>query len=146
MPDQSTNAPGQNISPEKAAELFKERFVDLIADMGTNVHKDPKTLFLIGSLATRLVEEAKKTSWARTKAALSRDAYNSILETLRVQGNQLAAKGDKKASYAAEILAISIIAPTMRADEHIATGNDLLDSMIEDTIKMYRQRAGIRSN
>jgi len=146
MPDQSTNQPSQNISPEKAAELFKQRFVVLMADMGTNVHKDPQTLFLVGSLATRLVDEAKKTSWAQTKAALSRDAYDSILETFRVQANQLAAKGDNKAAHAIEIVAMSVIAPAMRADEHIAAGNDLLDSMIEDTIRIYRQRTDSKSN
>jgi len=134
------------LSFDTREELFKSRFVAVITDMGTNVRKDPETMFFLGSLAGRLVTEGKKTSWAKTKAALSPAAYDSLLNSFQDKANQLAAKGNAKAAYAVEILALSLIAPTMRADEHIASGNELLDNMIEDTIRFYRQRTNMKSN
>ncbi len=151
MPDDTTKNADQQAAPEQISfdspqALFKHRFVMVIKDMGENVHKDPETLFLIGSLAGRLVEQAKKTSWAKTKAALSPQGYDELLNSFKDQANKLAARGNAKAAYAVEILALSLIAPTMRADEHIASGNDLLDNMIEDTIKLYRQRPKTKTN
>jgi len=140
MPEDEKKTAGPRVSFDTPQELFKHHFVMMMADLGANAQKDPETIFLIGSLAGHLVEDSKKTSWAETKASLSRDAYDSILKTFQDQANLLAAKGSSKAAYAIEVLALSVIAPTMRADEHIASGNILLDNMIEDTIKIYRQR------
>ncbi|VAW16871.1 hypothetical protein MNBD_ALPHA12-582 [hydrothermal vent metagenome] len=153
MPDQDNDKETENqkTAPETVAldnprQLFKYRFVTVIGDMGENVHKDPETLFLIGSLAASLIEQVKKPSWTKTKAALSPQAYNELLNSLKDQANQLAAKGKTKAAYAVEIMALSLIAPTMLDDEHIASGNDLLDTMIEDTIKFYRQRTASKKS
>jgi len=151
MPDNAPKNADQQATPEQISfdspqALFKHRFVMVIKDMGENVHKDQEALFLIGSLAGRLIDKAQKTSWAKTKAALSPQGYDELLNSFKDQANQLAAKGNAKAAYAVEILALSLIAPTMRADEHISSGNDLLDNMIEDTIRLYRQRTGAKTN
>ena len=151
MPDDTTDNTSHQAAPEaisfdSPSELFKHRFIMVMSDMGENVHKDSETLFLIGSLAGALVEKAKKATWAKTKAALSPKAYDQLLNSFRDRANQLAAQGNTKAAYAAEILALSLIAPHMRDDEHIASGNDLLDNMIQDTIRFYRQQTGAKKN
>lgn len=127
--------------PDKR-EIFKQRFAAVMIDMGQNVHKDPETLYLIGSLAAHLIDRAKVPDWAALKKALSQEAYTGLLNTFQEQGNEHHKNNNKKAAYAIEILAISVISMTQRDDDHIAEGERLLDKMIEDTVGFFRRRSG----
>jgi len=120
-------------------EFFKSRFISLIADLGKNASKDPKTIWLIGSLAGSILADAKMANWTQFKSALSADAYDRMLAALKTQGNKLSQDGEHKSAYAVETIAISIIAPTMITDEHIEKGNHLLDKMIGDAIDFYHK-------
>lgn len=130
------------VTPEEKRELFKRRFAALMVDMGQNVHKDGETLYLIGSLAAHLIDRAKVKSWPDLKAALSQEAYSGLLTTFQAQATEHAQKGNKKAAYAIEILAISTICITQNDDEQIKSGEQLLDNMIGDTIGLFRRRSG----
>jgi hypothetical protein len=126
----------QQSTPDKD---FKARFIALIKDLGENASKDPETIWLIGSLAGSMLEDASQSNWSELKASLSREGYDQLLNAFKAQGNELASSGNHKAAYAIQTLAISVIAPTMAKDEHIAAGNQLLDKMVDDAINMYRQ-------
>lgn len=133
-----TGTPG----PEEKREIFKERFAAVMVDMGKNVHKDPETLYLIGSLAAHLMDRAKLPTWTELKAALSSEAYSSLLTTFQNQANDHHKKGNKKAAYAIEILAISVICKTQNDDPQVNSGEELLDKMIGDTVSFFRRRSG----
>jgi len=62
-----------------------------------------------------------------------------LLSALKSQGNQLSKDANHKSAYAVETIAISIIAPTMVKDQHIAKGNELLDKMIGDAVDLYHK-------
>ena len=130
------------MTAEEKRDIFKQRFAEVMIDMGRNVHKDGETLYLIGSLAARLVDRAKVNSWEDLKAALSQEAYSGLLTTFEKQANEHARKGNDKAAYAIEILAISTICKTQNADEQIRSGEEMLDKMIGDTIMLFRRRSG----
>ncbi len=123
------------VSPQ---DYFKARFIKLIKDLGENAKDNPEIVWLIGSLAGSILEDANRTSWASFKADLSQEAYSRLLASFQKQGNELAAKGNHKAAYAIETLAISTIAPTMK-DKHIVEGNKLLDQMVDDAVAFYRK-------
>ncbi|VAW21898.1 hypothetical protein MNBD_ALPHA11-105 [hydrothermal vent metagenome] len=124
------------VTPE---EFFKKRFISLMADLGKNASKDMETIWLIGSLAGSILSDAKSPSWAKFKSSLSGEGYDRLLTALKAQGNQLSENGNHKSAYAVETIAISIIAPTMSKDPHIATGNGLLDKMISDAVDLYHK-------
>ncbi|HFC04594.1 MAG TPA: hypothetical protein ENJ55_02715 [Rhizobiales bacterium] len=116
---------------------FKYRFMRLMADLGENAAKDPETIWLIGSLAGSIIEDAGKSSWTELKLSQDKEAQNRLLAAFQSQGTQLAKDNNHRAAYAVETLAISVIAPTMATDEHINEGNKLLDKMISDAIDYY---------
>lgn len=131
------------VTPE---EFFKKRFISLMADLGKNASKDLETVWLIGSLAGSILSDAKSPSWTKFKSSLSGEGYDRLLTALKAQGNQLSEKGNHKAAYAVETIAISIIAPTMSKDEHIASGNKLLDQMIGDSVSFYHKSPAQKPN
>ncbi|MCF6326465.1 MAG: hypothetical protein L3J21_04125 [Devosiaceae bacterium] len=131
------------LTPE---EFFKKRFVALMADLGKNASKDPQTIWLIGSLAGSILSDANIVQWSHFKSALSAEAYNRLLAALKTQGNDLAKDKNHRAAYAVETIAISIIAPTMAKDPHIASGNELLDKMIGDAVGFYHKNPAQKPN
>lgn len=132
----------QAVDPDEKREIFKQRFAQVMIDMGQNVHKDSETLYLIGSLAAHLIDRAKVKTWEDLKAALSQEAYTGLLKTFQAQATEHSQKGNKKAAYAIEILAISVICKTQNDDEHIRSGEEMLDKMIGDTIGLFRRHSG----
>lgn len=131
-----------DISESEKRDLFKQRFVQVMNDMGKNVHKDPETLYMIGSLAAHLIDRAKVPDWVSLKSALSQEAYTGLLNSFQTQGNEHHKNGNKKAAYAIEILAISVICMTQRDDPQLASGEELLDRLIGDTIGLFRRTSG----
>jgi len=131
-------------TPELMKE-FKPRFVSIMRELRENGVKDPETLWLIGSLAGRLVENSGKQSWPDLKAALTNESYDSMLMTFQREGNKLAADGKGKAAHAIETVAASLIASRM-ADPDIVTGNDLMDQLIDRSIRAYQKHNADKLN
>jgi hypothetical protein len=119
-------------------EDFKERFVAVLQDLRGNGGKDPEAMFLIGSLAARLVDRAKQPGWAAYKANMGRAAYDKLLGDFKKQGNDFHKAGKAKHAYAIQVLAISLIAPTQN-DPDIRAGDGLLDEMLGFLIAAYRK-------
>ena len=118
-------------------EDFKERFVALMQDLRANATKDPEATWLIGSLATRLIDLYKLKTWSQFKLALTPPAYFKLLSDFEKEGNGFHQQGKAKAAYAVQVLAISIIARTQN-DEQVRAGDSLLDEMIQAMFAIYR--------
>jgi len=77
-------------------EDFKDRFVAVLQDLRSNGGKDPEAMFLIGSLAARLLDRAKQPTWAAYKAAMAPEAYSKLLSDFQKQGNGFHREGKDK--------------------------------------------------
>ncbi len=116
---------------------FQLRLTALLTDLKNDGRKDPEAMWLIGSLATRLIDSSGSRDWPSLKAGLTAESYDNMLSSFQTQGNALYKQGKPKATYAIQVLAMSLIATRMR-DETIARGARLLDELIAATVKAYR--------
>jgi len=117
---------------------FKVRFAAILKDMSENGHKDPEAMWLMGSLASRIMTDVNMNDWPKFKTALTREGYDALLKTFQTQGQELHSKGNKKAAYAVQALAVSIICSKM-TDPDLVTGNELMDEFIGQTIRIYNK-------
>jgi hypothetical protein len=126
---------------------FKERFVAVLTDLRTNGGKDPEAMYLIGSLAARLVDRTKQPSWAAYKANMVPPVYAKLLSDFEKQGNDFHREGKAKHAYAIQVLAISLIARTQK-DADVRAGDGLLDEMMGFLIAAYRkaEKMPVKSN
>ncbi|MDP1729755.1 MAG: hypothetical protein Q8L54_00970 [Devosia sp.] len=121
----------------KEAE-FKQRFVAVLKDLQTNGKDDAEAMWLLGSLASLILERTQKESWPALKADISREVYDGLLNDFQSQGNALHQRGDGKKAYAIQILGISLIARTQQ-DAHLQAGAALLDEIIAYATLVYRK-------
>lgn len=135
----NNNTPDKERPPQTREEIFSKRFREVITELGSTTRRDPAGLRLIGSLASDLMKQAKVRKWEDLKAGLSAETYDILLNSFQKQGNEQAKKGNTKAAFAIEVLALSVVASTVRDDEHIISGEVLLDKMIEDMVELYRR-------
>lgn len=119
-------------------EDFKDRFVAVLQDLRNNGEQDPEAMFLIGSLAARLVDRAQQPTWAAYKANMSQQVYAKLLSDFQQQGNEFHKAGKAKHAYAVQVLAISLIARTQN-DETVRTGDSMLDEIMGFLIAVYRK-------
>ena len=119
-------------------EDFKDRFVAVLQDLRGNGGKDPEAMFLIGSLAARLIDRASQPNWAAYKANMTPPAYAKLLSDFQQQGNDFHKEGKAKHAYAIQVLAISLIART-QSDPDVRSGDGLLDDMLGFLIAAYRK-------
>jgi hypothetical protein len=117
---------------------FKERLVAVMRDVKDNGSQDPEAVWLIGSLATRLIDLYKLRGWSEFKQQLSPTAYDRLLKDFEEQGNGYHKQGNAKAAYAIQLLAISVVCRTQR-DPEVREGEKLLDQMINSTVVAYRK-------
>lgn len=119
-------------------EDFKERFVAVMKDLREAGENDQEAMFLIGSLASRLMTRTNAPSWPAFKSGLKSVDYALLLSDFEKQGNQFHRDGKRKHAYAVQLLAMSVIAPSQR-DTDIAVGNSLLDQYIGRLVAAFRK-------
>lgn len=120
---------------------FRSRFAAVLLDLQKHGIKDLEAMWLIGSLANRLINEGHQPDWPHVKSTLTREAYDSLLQTFEREGNALHKKGNRKAAYAVQVISYSLIASKM-TDELIVSGDELMDELISETVKFYNLRSG----
>ena len=123
----------------KEAE-FKQRLVVVIADLHEQGMEDGEAMFLLGSGAARVCDALKQPGWAALKQSISSHDHDRLLEQCRIEGNAFVAKGQHKAAYAIQALALSLVART-QTDPDIRPGEELLDSVIDAALANYRMQA-----
>src|SRR5690606_3764803 len=118
---------------------FKQRFIGVLKDLQANGKNDGEAMWLLGSLAARLIENARQATWTDLKAALTSEQYDGLLRDFQNEGNALHQQGGKgKVVYAIQILGVSLIAKT-QTDEQLRTGEELLDGIIDYAADIYRK-------
>lgn len=117
---------------------FKDRLVAVMRDVNDNLTNDAEAMWMIGSLATRLVDLYKVKNWSQFKARLTPQTYDQLLKDFEQQGNAHHKEGNAKAAYAIQLLAISTVART-QADPEVKQGEQLLDGIINGTVATYRK-------
>lgn len=117
---------------------FKERLIAAIRDLKDRHTEDAELMWLVGSLGARLVDLYKLKTWTQFKAKLSGEAYNRLLKDFEQQGNAYHRDGKAKASYAIQLLAISVVAKT-QDDPQVKEGARLLDGLINGVVANYRK-------
>jgi hypothetical protein len=123
---------------------FKERLVAVLRDVKDNLSEDAEAMYLIGSLAARLVDAYKVRTWTQFKAKLTPQAYDGLLKDFEEQGNAFHRDGKAKAAYAVQLLAVSVIART-QFDPEVKQGEQLLDNIISGVVTTYRKAQALEA-
>src|SRR5690606_39129529 len=132
-------------APTKEAE-FKQRFVAVLQELQEAGTRYCETMALIGSLAAELSGSLGQQSWSGAKSVLTTETYNDLLKTFETKGNGNHQAGRDKQTSAIQALAVSLIAATQRADQTMAQGEMLLDTIIDRAVAIYRQQSRSKPN
>lgn len=119
-------------------EDFRERFVAMMQDLHANGAKDQEAQYLIGSLASRLMDKTGAKSWATFKAGLGSFDRTVLLTDFEKQGNKFHKDGKRKHAYAVQVLAMSVVAPS-QTDKDVLSGNKILDGLINGLVTVFRK-------
>lgn len=135
------------MSAEKDAnkEIYKKILATILNNIQESGVNDDETVWLIGDLASRLLDKTAIPSWERMKQALSNEAYDGLLLSFQEQGAKSLSDGNHKAAYAMQALGCSVIGSRMN-DPEIATGVRLLDDFINAAINYYRKGSAARTD
>lgn len=141
MPAQSdlrqTNSSGF-VAMTKEQE-FKSRFASVLQDLQQTGSKDAETMFLLGNLASNLSGNLRAQNWSSAKTVMTSKDYQALLRLFEQQGNEHHAAGRDKHAFAIQVLAVSLIAHTQRADPQMQAGEELIDQVIDRTVAAKRQ-------
>lgn len=118
---------------------LKMRLVAVVQDLGGTGRKDPKAVWMIGSLAATLIDKAKASSWRELKDALGSKDYDKLLADFIRVGNTSHQAGEEHKAYACQTLGISLVCRTQRDDPQFVEGELLLDRIIGGAVEIYRR-------
>jgi hypothetical protein len=124
---------------------FKERLAAMMSDLQEVAKDDREAVWLIGSLAAKLVDLYKLRTWTQFKASLSAAAYDQLLKDMIEQGNAYHREGKVKAAYAIQALGMSVVARTQK-DPAVRAGDKLLDLFIDSSVMIYRKSQAANVN
>ena len=120
-------------------EDFKQRFDSILLDLRISGRTDGQTMWLVGSLAARLIDQGQQPTWSSFKHTLSQPTFRSLISSFQKQGNDLAKTGATQQVYAIQVVAVSLVAVTQTDDPEIVEDDKVLDQIIEDAISIYRE-------
>lgn len=126
--------------PTDNPEVFKPAFADVVRQITRHGHEDPEAMMLIGSLAATLIDESGKKHWSAFKQTLDDDQRDTLRRSLKKQALNMAEAGHSKPTYAARILGVSLVAENLRSDQEVSSGIDLLDGVIDTTVRDFIKR------
>lgn len=118
---------------------LKNRLAAVLQDLQADGKEDLEAMYLLGSLASTMMEKAKKRSWASFKDDLLSVEYDFLLGDLQKQGNALHLAGDIKKAYAIQAIALSLVCKTQRNDFQMREGEALLDRVISANVARFRK-------
>lgn len=119
-------------------EDFRERFIAMMKDLHAYGGKDQEAQFLIGSLASRLMQKTGAKSWTTFKTTLGSFDHDALLRDFEKQGNKFHNDGKRKHAYAVQVLAMSVVAQS-QTDKDVRSGNEILDGIINSLVRVYRK-------
>ena len=115
---------------------LKSTLATVLKDLSEAGTKDPEAMWLIGSLATKFIEDSKAKDWVELKSRISPTGFELTIAELQKQIYELQKKGKIKPAYAAQAIAISIAAEKLK-DKESKKGNELLNGLIANAIVYF---------
>ncbi len=115
---------------------FKSRLAQVLKDLNENGIKDKEAMWLIGSLAGKIISDAKSKNWVELKSSISQSGFSAMLNELQNQGQKMQEAGNIKAAYAVQAIGTSLVANTMK-DKDTKEGGKLLDILIDQSVIFY---------
>ncbi len=128
----------QQISQAQYEKNIRAILFSVLKDLNESGAKDSEAMWLIGSLATKMIEDSKAKDWPELKLAISPKGFNLTISELQKQIVELQAKGKKKPAYAMQAIAVSLASERIK-DEDIIQGNELLNQLIANAIVYFNQ-------
>jgi hypothetical protein len=116
---------------------FRIQLATALEDLQENGPKDRQTIREIGALAVGLLNRAGSANWADLKLRLQPEALQSLLQTMKREGQGLLKAGHMRPALAMQTLSMSLVARTYQ-DPAIKDGEILLDRLIEGAIHLVR--------
>ena len=117
---------------------FIATFHAVVDELDKTARRDTETMWLLGSLAARLVKEARADNWTDLKLRIGRTSLQELVETLDSQAGTLEAGGKTKAVYVARLLGISLVAGTL-PDPLVKRRDQLLNNFIDTAAIVFIQ-------
>ena len=101
--------------------------VDELDQVGRN---DNETMWLLGSLAARLVREAEADNWTDLKLRIGPKSLEELVTSLDAQATTYQQDGKTKQAYIARLLGISLVAGRI-AEPKLRQRDQLLNNFID---------------
>ncbi len=117
---------------------FKQRFIAMMQNLHEAGVRDREAIWLMGSLAARLLDRSRQPNWPQFKQSRTKRGYDKLLADFEVEGNSYHTQKKLKQAYAIQVLAMSLIAGTQK-DPDISAGNGLLNEIIDKAVGYYRK-------
>ncbi|MEO8757196.1 MAG: hypothetical protein ABI398_05530 [Devosia sp.] len=109
---------------------FVTQFHSVIDELDRNGRSDNETMWLLGSLAARLVKEAKADNWTDLKLRIGPTSLEELVQTLDSQAAGYQSEGRTKPAYVARLLGISLVASRI-PDPATRQRDQLLNNFID---------------
>jgi hypothetical protein len=117
---------------------FAAQFHSVIDDLDRHGRGDNETMWLLGSLAARLVREARADNWTDLKLKIATDSLEELVVTLDQQAATYQAEGKTKPAYVARLLGISLVAGRL-PDPVLKQRDQLLNNFIDTAAIVFIQ-------
>lgn len=117
---------------------FAARFHEVVDDLDRTGRRENETMWLLGSLAARLVDEARADNWTDLKLKIAPGSLAEVVTTLDAQAEIYASEGRDKAAYVARLLGISLVAGRI-ADPLLRQRDMMLNTFIDTAATVFKQ-------
>lgn len=117
---------------------FIAGFHDAVDRLDREARHDNQAMWLLGSLAARLVREAGADNWTDLKLRIGPTALAELVTTLNAQADAHAAAGKAKPAYVAHLLALSLVAGRVD-DATVRQRDQMLNTFIDTAATVFRQ-------
>jgi len=115
---------------------YQNLLAALLTELQKGGRQDRELVHLVGGLGASLTREADMKNWPTVKAALTPDAYDSLLATFQRQGNEVSNAGNQKAATAINVMALSLIGSRI-SDLTVSEGVAILDDFIGFSMQTF---------
>lgn len=117
---------------------FLTQFHSVVDELDQVARKDNETMWLLGSLAARLVREAKADNWTDLKLRIGPKSLEELVTTLDTQAAVYLQDGKTKPAYVARLLGISLVASRI-SEPRLRQRDQLLNNFIDTAAIVFIQ-------
>lgn len=117
---------------------FIAQFHKVVDELDQVARKDNETMWLLGSLAARLVKEAKADNWTDLKLRIGAKSLEELVTTLDTQAATYQRDDKVKPAYVARLLGISLVAGRV-SEPKLRQRDQLLNNFIDTAAIVFIQ-------